>query len=241
MQPIVRWSSMLATTCNESYSLQKICKGLTKVRNGGRRTYTITKKGSGSWQDHIPVPSASLYSLAHTKIIVTSALTTSIRTDSKLPNPRHARGHGSWSANLKPDTIKTLLFFRGPQVVNLPAVKNLPPNFKTRRKYPEIKTSRLKRLLSYSPSSVSPGSNLPPPISSCTGLSLVDGWDDSFRRRCVSDEVKGCYILYNSMQHIVMLTIIIVDIDYSARQLDTHYQKFMFCNRAVPAALRERN
>ncbi|KAJ6506083.1 hypothetical protein DFH09DRAFT_1289153, partial [Mycena vulgaris] len=60
------------------------------------------------------------------------------------------RGHGSWSANFKPDTIKSLLFFRGPQVVNLPAVKSLPPNFKTRCKYPEIKTSRLKRLLSYS-------------------------------------------------------------------------------------------
>ncbi|KAJ7880606.1 hypothetical protein B0H14DRAFT_3434472 [Mycena olivaceomarginata] len=28
--------------------------------------------------------------------------------------------------------------------------------------------------------------------------------------------------------------------DYSARQLDTHYQKFMLCNRAVPTALRER-
>ncbi|KAJ7227767.1 hypothetical protein C8J57DRAFT_1252290 [Mycena rebaudengoi] len=32
-----------------------------------------------------------------------------------------------------------------------------------------------------------------------------------------------------------------VEQDYSARQLDTHYQKFLFCNTAVPAKMRERN
>ncbi|KAJ6538286.1 hypothetical protein DFH09DRAFT_1369019 [Mycena vulgaris] len=116
--------------------------------NGTCQLFAIHIVLISSYHGRSPIVLAAARAIIMREAVAT-ALTTSIRADSKLPNPRHARGHGSWSANLKPDTIKSL-FFRGPKVINLPAVKSLPPNFKTRRKYPEIKTSSLKRLLSYS-------------------------------------------------------------------------------------------